>query len=334
MAIPEQVRKQSEAVQQLYKELNGDQTESETTVEDAAPETPEVDEADSGYGTATPSAPEEQGKADTQDEKTVEQKYKTLQGMYNAEVPRLHAERRELASRVSQLEQLLASMSNQSAKQIAATPTAKLVTDKDVEEYGESIDVMRRVSREEASAAQQRIAQLEGMVRQLQASVVPKVEQISQRQAQNSEQAFWMELSNAVPNWQDTNDNSNFQSWLLDVDPLTGISRQTYLEDAQRNLDVRRVASFFKAWDELNGKSVAQTNRRASASQLERQVAPGRGRSGGNSTATDSKTYTPEDIKKFFHEVRMGKFKGREQERGRIERDIFAAQREGRIVTA
>lgn len=334
MAIPEQVRKQSEAVQQLYKELNGDQTESDTVVEDAAPETPEVDEADSEYGTAAPSAPEEQGKADTQDEKTIEQKYKTLQGMYNAEVPRLHAERRELASRVSQLEQLLASMSNQSAKQIAATPTAKLVTDKDVEEYGESIDVMRRVSREEASAAQQRIAQLEGMVRQLQASVVPKVEQISQRQAQNSEQAFWMELSNVVPNWQDTNDDTNFQSWLLDVDPLTGISRQTYLEDAQRNLDVRRVASFFKAWDELNGKSVAQTNRKASASQLERQVAPGRGRSGGNSTATNQQTYTPEDIKKFFHDVRMGKFKGREQERGRIERDIFAAQREGRIVTA
>jgi len=337
MAIPEQVRKQSEAVQQLYKELNGEIQESEgvtAAAEDDSHDDVERAEADSGDEGATPSAPEEQGNAGTQDGKTIEQKYKTLQGMYNAEVPRLHAERRELAARVSQLEQLLGSLSNQSAKQIAETPTDKLVTDKDVEEYGESIDVMRRVSREEASAAQKRIAQLEGMVRQLQASVVPKVEQISQRQAQNNEQAFWTELSNAVPHWQDTNDSERFQSWLLEVDPLTGISRQTYLEDAQRNLDVRRVASFFKAWDELNGKSVAQTNRKASASQLERQVAPGRGRSGGNSTATDSKTYTPDDIKGFFNDVRMGRYKGREQERGRIERDIFAAQREGRIVTA
>lgn len=41
--------------------------------------------------------------------------------------------------------------------------------------------------------------------------------------------------------------------------------------------------------------------------------------------------YTPEDIQKFFNEVRQGKYKGREADRDRIERDIFAAQRENRI---
>jgi hypothetical protein len=95
------------------------------------------------------------------------------------------------------------------------------------------------------------------------------------------------------------------------------------------------VASFFKAWDELNGKSVAQTNRKAQpSSQLEKQVSPGRGRSGGAGVPSESQTYSTEDIKMFFNDVRMGKYKGREDERGRIERDIFAAQREGRIVTA
>jgi len=41
--------------------------------------------------------------------------------------------------------------------------------------------------------------------------------------------------------------------------------------------------------------------------------------------------YTPSDIQKFFNDVRIGRYKGREQERSRIERDIFAAQRENRI---
>ena len=39
-------------------------------------------------------------------------------------------------------------------------------------------------------------------------------------------------------------------------------------------------------------------------------------------------------MKKFLNDVRAGKYRGREPERDRIERDIFAAQREGRIVQA
>ena len=39
-------------------------------------------------------------------------------------------------------------------------------------------------------------------------------------------------------------------------------------------------------------------------------------------------------ITKFFKDVQLGKYKGREKERDRIERDIFAAQKQGRIVNA
>jgi len=48
--------------------------------------------------------------------------------------------------------------------------------------------------------------------------------------------------------------------------------------------------------------------------------------------SNDAKTYTPQDIEKFFKDVRTGKYKGREDERSRKVRDIFAAQRENRIV--
>lgn len=335
MAIPEQVRKQSEAVQALYKELNGAVTEeqaNEVETSEAGTDAPvERQDANSEYEQAPQSATEEQGQADTQGEESWMQKYKTLQGMYNKDVPRLNAQNRELSSRVSQLEQLLSQLSTQPAPQqnYSGNP---LITDKDVEEYGDSIDVMRRAAREEVAQANNRVAQLEAQLRQLQASVVPQMHQITQKQAQSNEQAFWASLSNKVPQWEEINNSQEFQSWLLEVDPLTGITRQTYLEDAQSTLDVNRVASFFSAWEQANGMPVAQPTRKAQSSQLERQVAPGRGRS-SPAAVTENRTYSPDDIRKFFDDVRMGKYKGRETERGRIERDIFAAQREGRIVT-
>jgi hypothetical protein len=81
-------------------------------------------------------------------------------------------------------------------------------------------------------------------VRQMQGTVVPQVHQLSQNHAVSKEQRFWADLQTAVPDWQEINTSREFQSWLLEVDPLTGIPRQTYLDDAQRNMDARRVAQF------------------------------------------------------------------------------------------
>ena len=335
MGIPKQVQKQSEEVQELYKELNSETETAQvekTEATEVPVEQPIEQTSDSVEDQAPKSETQEQVESDAQPKESWEQKYKTLQGMYNADVPRLNAKNREVSARVSQLEQLLSTM-QQSTKPEEPVSTDPLITDADMKEYGDSIDVMRRAAREEVNTANGRIAQLEKTIQQLQ-GFVPQVQQVQAQQQASSEQAFWSGLSNEVPNWQDINDNADFQSWLLSIDPLTGISRQTYLEDAQKNLDTRRVASFFAAWEkEFGTPETARENRSNSNSQLEKQVAPGRGRS-GKPVSQESKNYSPADIQKFFEDVRKGKFKGREEERGRMERDIFSAQREGRIVTA
>jgi hypothetical protein len=335
MGIPKQVQKQSEEVQELYKELNSETETAQvekTEATEVPVEQPIEQTSDSVEDQAPKSETQEQVESDAQPKESWEQKYKTLQGMYNADVPRLNAKNREVSARVSQLEQLLSTM-QQSTKPEEPVSTDPLITDADMKEYGDSIDVMRRAAREEVNTANGRIAQLEKTIQQLQ-GFVPQVQQVQAQQQASSEQAFWSGLSNEVPNWQDINDNADFQSWLLSIDPLTGISRQTYLEDAQKNLDTRRVASFFAAWEkEFGTPETARENRSNSNSQLEKQVAPGRGRS-GKPASQESKNYSPADIQKFFEDVRKGKFKGREEERGRMERDIFSAQREGRIVTA
>ena len=333
MALPAQVRKQSEAVNKLYEELNADAAqgkEAEVTATDEAVET--VSAADGAPEQESAPKAQEQP-SDDKAEETFEQKYRSLQGKYNAEVPRLHADRRELTNRVQQLEQLIASMNAAPVK--AQEPAQKLITEQDIEDYGDSIDVMRRVFREEMSSKDAEISDLRNLVRQLQGTVVPQVQQLSQSHAVSNEQRFWADLQAAVPDWQDVNANREFQAWLLEADPLTGIPRQTYLDDAQRNLDARRVVNFFAAWKGMTGGQQARPTRGPqSASELERQVAPGKGRSGGAKPQGEAKTYSSDDIKRFFSDVQKGKYKGREAERDRIERDIFAAQREGRIVTA
>lgn len=344
MALPEQIRKQTEAVQQLYEQLNSDANTGKpadgtvTPVENSAPAPADENPAPN---VAAPSPADEQKTGDVPNSEdanseTYAQKWRTLQGMYNAEVPRLHQQNREMSQRVQQMEQLLASLSaQQTAAQHQPQPVVdKLVTDKDVEEYGESLDVMRKVSREELVPVAQRLAQIEQVLRQMQTSVVPQVQAVAQRQQVSAEQQFWADLSAAVPSFRQVNDNPDFQSWLLQADPLTGITRQTYLDDAQRSLDASRVANFFRAWLESTGQAtVAQSTGSAAGSELEKQVSPGRSRSTGTpATAKQGKTYSPQDIQKFFNDVRQGKYKGREQERDRIERDIFAAQRENRIV--
>jgi len=330
MALPQQIKRQTEAVEKLYAELNTAPAEdaADTPVEEAA-----VAEATPDGDDAAPAPQPTEQVVDTDDEETFEKKFRTLQGKYTAEVPRLHAERRELTNRVQQLEQLIASMNAEPAKQ--QTPAQKLLTEQDMEDYGDSIDVMRKVFREEMASKDSEIDELRSLVRQLQGTVVPQVHQLSQSHAVSNEQRFWSDLQASVPDWQDINADQDFQTWLLETDPLTGIPRQTYLDDAQRHFDARRVANFFSAWKGMTGASNARTTPAAQASsELERQITPGKGRSGGTKTQGEPKSYTNDDIRKFFSDVQKGRYKGKEAERDRIERDIFAAQREGRIVTA
>jgi hypothetical protein len=346
MAIPKQVKRQSEEVQSLYAELNEEPTEASAGL-DSGEKVPEEKQAeasaqvpvkenttttsDSVEEQAAKSDAEEHSTADTEELKdTWEQKYKTLQGMYNKEVPRLSSENRELGSRVSQLESLLGDLKKQETP-VQKAPVEKLITKDDVEQYGDSIDVMRRAAKEEVAGQLGRVAQLEKEIAELK-GVVPQVQQVKQQQKTTSEKQFWDVLNREVPNWNEINSNPDFQSWLLEVDPLTGISRQTYLEDAQRKQDAGRVINFFNAFAKVSGIDNSARDKSATQSaELQKQVAPKRGRA-GQPVNNDAKTYSPKDIEKFFTDVRKGKYKGREDERARMERDIFAAQQEGRIV--
>jgi len=146
MAIPKQVQKQSEDVQALYKELNNETAESNAGLEsgekepeekqaEASTEVVAESQADSVEEQATESVAEEHSETDKEEKKeTWEQKYRTLQGMYNKEVPSLNAQNRELNSRVSQLESLLGEMNKVEKPAKKEVAVEKLITDAEMED--------------------------------------------------------------------------------------------------------------------------------------------------------------------------------------------------------
>jgi BMFP domain-containing protein YqiC len=201
MALPKQIREQTEAISKFYEEATAEGDTTATEQGTSGEGSPGNEEADGAEGTAPAAAPNEQGRPATTVDDTAEQRYRTLQGMYNADTARLRADKQELTARIEQLENLLSSLSTRPAQGQTPPTNEKLVTQKDIDEYGDSIEVMRRVTKEETGTYQSKIADLERTLNDLRAQVIPRVEQVAQRQARTVEQAFWSDLSTAVPDW-------------------------------------------------------------------------------------------------------------------------------------
>lgn len=273
---------------------------------------------------------------DDQNSETYAQRWRSLQGVYNATV----RQKDVLASRVGQLEHILSTLQQAPSQPAQNTqPNSRYVTEKDVTDYGDSLETMRRVAREELAPV---FAQLQSTISSLGQNVSNQVQSVAQRQALTQEEIFYQKLKQVVPEWEKINADPDFQQWLSGIDPQTGIQRQIYISDAHQRLDVNRVAYFFHAWIAQQQAQVPQpqatptspqTVIRTPATQLELQVSPGHSRAvvppSGSGTP---KTWTRSAISKFYDDVRKQLYRGKEAERDQIERDIIAASREQRVV--
>lgn len=325
MTYPVQVRKQIEQVEEHYKKAD-----------EVAPQSPEV--------VAEPAKPAEPAVTkDTQPAETsnevdqLRQRYKTLQGMYNAEIPRWRAKVEELngtiaaqAARISQLEQAASKPTNDPVD-------ATYVTEDDKREFGDAIEVMRRAAREEAARYEKEIKDLKDALNEIR-GVVPQVQSLQNRSEAEKVSEFWRDLAQAVPDFREVNEDPAFKEWLMEYDPVLRQNRDQVLKHAQQQLDASWVADFFTQWKRLNAPTTTPTvqpqpkpDSSNPSKILEAHVAPGPSRA--SSPAQEPKIITSEQIKQFYKDVVAGEYKGRENEKARIEADIFAAKREGRITT-
>lgn len=331
MTLPTQLRKQIDdanaRMAQLTAAPEGAQSAEAGTVVDEQP-VPETESASAPEG-ATPVEPVATPQQEDENSPTYAQRYRSLQGIFNSQKVRLD----ETLQRVGQLEQLITTM--QTSQPQAARPAApSTLTDKDTEEYGaDMVDFTRRAARGELEPVLNVVKALQNQVAQL-SQLAPQVRQVATNQHASAEDKFFTVLAANVADWEDINDSQKFSDWLDVQDPVFGLSRRVALNDARDRLDVARVVSLFNQFKGTGAPSAAAKARpNAAASQLERQVAPGRGSAATSAPVQrQAKTWSPSDISSFYRDKMQGKYKGKEAEAAALEKDIFLAQREGRVV--
>jgi len=286
---------------------------------------------------------------------TAEQRFKVLQGKYNAEVPRLHKTVQEKDRELEQMRNQLAStqaLLAGLAQPPQLQPDQPLVTQKEVQEFGpDLIDVVRRVAREEVVP---RVRTLEEQFRpvaqtvQQMAPVVQQTQQESQKTAAElAHERMCDGLDDMVPTWEQINNSPAFLEWLDQQDPYTGQKRGAMLTQAYGNGDVPRVANFFTGFMKEHA-AVAPTGQQQAPTptgqtqpgtpqvSLASLAAPGTGVGGPVSAGAppesgNQRVYSGAEIRAFYADVQKGLYRSRAAEKEAIERDIFNAQKQGRI---
>jgi hypothetical protein len=133
---------------------------------------------------------------------------------------------------------------------------------------------------------------------------------------------FFADLTEKVPNWEQLNTDDKFLGWLDEVDPMTGMTRQTVFDDAYSRLDVNRVSAFFRAY---GGNVGAAPSGSPPAGMM---VTPSTSRSSPE-TPQGKKIWRQKEVGEFYTNLRAGKISA--EDSARTELEIFAAQNEGRI---
>lgn len=217
MAIPRQVAKRLKEVEELEKQLSGEAVTEEKEVSDVTAEVVKLqpqteaqpEEETTEVAEVQEPVVEEKPKQTDEDAAVWRQKYKTLQGMYDKEVPQLHSEVKTLTK---ELEALKSSM--QQTKEVEAKQQQKLVTDEDVQNFGEDlIEVQRKVAREVAAEFEQKLEAMRSENSELRELLGTTDNKVS---ASN----FESRLHRLVPDFQQLDSDPRWIAWLDGVDPV------------------------------------------------------------------------------------------------------------------
>lgn len=317
MALPRAIQEQVEAADALVAGMTGQTANPDTDPQPPAPAAQEPEPP------TPPVSQEVEPKPAPVPEEKWQHKYLTLKGMYDAEVPRLHAQVRELTQ---QVQTLIAEAATAKAKPAPEpTPSKSLITDKDAEAFGSDLlDLIDRATEQKIAVFRDREAQLVAEVNELRG----KLGSVSERQVVSDKDRFLMALSQQVADWEQINTDQGFLTWLAEVDPVYGLPRQAALNSAYEAFDAVRTANIFRQYK----ATLAPAPQPQQANQeLQRQVAPTRSRasSAPAATADQGRVFTQGEIAQFYEEWRRGLIDN--DEAVRMEREIQAAIVAGRI---
>lgn len=332
MALPKQVQQQLDEVEELEKQLEAQGEETKAKPEVKKKKTSKKAKAKDTEVEVTDDEPIEEPVAveatpadDSIEEvsESFKQKYATLRGKYDAEVPRLHQQVKELTDQMNAIRE-----EAQAAKKAEAEkPKEKVsyVTDADREEYGDDlIDFQRRVAKEVSQDYEERFEQQSRVIQDLQSK-------ISNTDNQVGEVGFTQKLNALVPGFDQLDSDERWVAWLNEIDPMTRGPRRDQAQAAFNSGDAEAVAhyvSLFRGSVEpvANGKSDRQT-------ELEKQVTPSRSAStvASKSSNNSSKVYSEKELDRGWTKIRDLNAQGKYDDAEKLEAELTVAYMEGRV---
>jgi len=276
----------------------------------------------------------------------MEQEIRTWRGRYEAELPRERESRQALETRLQDLQtQLEASRRDETPEYTPPSQDELDTYGKDLFEIAERL-IMPKVASMLAEAEKRLLSRIE--------SVTHDVGATRQEVAKTEFERFKDRLTARIPNWLEIDSSAGFTEWLDEVDPLYAVPRRNGLTAAVQAHNDDLTARIFTAYLDQQGaggsrgttaatpapvvgtEPAATAQQPASGPKLEDFAAPGR--------PTPSQTPDPaqpgpkvwkvSEIQDFYRAVARGAYRNRDEEKARIERDIAAAQKEGRTANS
>lgn len=357
MALPKQLRNQIKQGQKIEEHLREEQKkadgenpnvvaqqEIDTLLEEVTPPTEEPKGEEKPKAPVTELHPNKDEGGDPESPPEIKpertdwkHKYSVLKGKYDVEVPRLSQDLREYKDRVTALEDKITGLAAAPAPQ-EELPRTDFTTE-EIADYGE--DLLDVIGRKARGIVEQEYAPKMGELEQQVDSLQKQLGETGQRVAKAEENEVFTQLDREVENWREINVDPEFHAWLDQIDPFSGVSRKDLMLQAFARKNAHQVKAFFETYKQENAAVISPSTAASPSGQggedaatlnLENYVAPGTPRTGGQADAPRAKReWTRADISKFFSDVQKGHYKSRPDDKARIEADIVAASREGRI---
>lgn len=268
---------------------------------------------------------------DGQDRTDWKAKYLTLQGMYNADVPRLNRELKDAQERLAALQAELSKARTPSPDQPPPTPEPATKLPAAVREaLGDQVaDEIEAFVANRADSAAAGVRKDIEPVREQATAAVKATEDVAADRARAARQAFMADLTRLVPDWQSIDTDERWHAYLAERDRFARRPRQELIAEAFRDGDVAAVAEFFNAYKEQAGIKPADQPPAPQPvdDKLARQQVPTPG--GGTQPNREKHLWTTAEVGEVYKRRALGKIS--EDDFKVLEAEITAAQKEGRV---
>lgn len=238
------------------------------------------------------------------------QQHQVLQGKYNAEVPRLSQENRELNKQLDDLKGRI--------EALESNPPEPEIPDVDEENlqklYGP--DLLAYIKKQAQMVAGNVV---ENTVKPLS----EKLETVERSDRERATDSFFGKIAEAHSDWQQINATDAFKTYLAEYIPHLGMERQMIVNNAMATGNPKPIIDILTEFKGLPNK--------AQERMAAHQVPSDDGRTPPPSESEEVRLKESE-IQKFYVDVSRGKYNGRDKERNRLEAQIKRASETGNII--